>query len=124
MTEHEPTHTVRLNSPVQCMLWEHPERLEGKLSELFERIETYEDSSHFMRALFKCRECGQRYLYEFNEEIDWVGSGGDKIYLTLVPVQTKEEIDALNQTDESSILRYFPRLQRDDGPPWWNGKPD
>ncbi|MDX8436036.1 MAG: hypothetical protein E5V17_01025 [Mesorhizobium sp.] len=122
MTEHEPTQSVRLSSPVQCMLWEHPEHLQRNLSELFERVETYEDSSHFMRALFRCRECGQRYLYEFYEEIGW-GGGGDKMYSTLLPVQTQEEIDALNQTDESSILRYFPRLQWDDGPPWWNGKP-
>jgi hypothetical protein len=46
MTEKEPSQIVTLRSPVQCVLWEHPERIDNKFSEMLEEAESYEDSSH------------------------------------------------------------------------------
>jgi hypothetical protein len=86
-----------------------------KFSEFFEEVECYEDSSHLTRSLYKCRECGQLYFHEWFEWVDW--NKGDKIYTTLIPVQTQTEIDALKETDTFLLMTYFPRLQLDGGAP-------
>src|SRR5882757_8085132 len=65
MTEKEPLQIVTLRSPAQCILWEHPERIENAFSEILEETETYEDSSHLTRSLHKCRECDQLYFFQW-----------------------------------------------------------
>ena len=121
MTEKkEPAQIVTLRSPVQCILWEHPERIENAFLEILEETETYEDSSHLQRSLHKCRECGQLYFFEWNEWVDWE-EGNDRQYSTLIPVQTKEEIEALKATSIFDLMTYFPRLHLD-GKPTWVGK--
>ncbi len=119
MTE-EPVKIVRLPKPTQCVLWEHPDRIATKFSELLDEVESYEDSSRLTRSLYKCRECGQLYFHEWYEWVDW--EKGDKMYTTLIPVQTPAEIDALKETDIFNLLTYFPRLQLDGGKPKWMGK--
>jgi hypothetical protein len=121
MADEEPIKIVRLRHPTQCVLWTHPERLTAKFGEVLEHIESYEDSSHLTRSLYKCRECGQLYFHEWYEWVDWE-NGNDKQYSTLVPVQTPEEIVALKQTDIVTLMTYFPRLHLDGGKPAWNGK--
>jgi hypothetical protein len=112
---------VELCQPTQCVLWEHPERLPRKFSAFFDEVETYEDSSHLTRTLYKCQECGQLYFHEWYEWVDWK-DGNDKMYTTLIPVRTPEEIEAIKQTDSFSLMRYYPRLQWDGATPVWNGK--
>ncbi len=121
MSDQEKIAIIHLRSPIQCVLWEHPDRLKDKFGEFFDEVETYEDSSHLTRTLYKCRECGQLYFFEWYEWVDWV-DGNDKSYSTLVPVHTQEEIEALKQTNMFSLMCYFPRLQWDSGKPSWNGK--
>jgi hypothetical protein len=121
VTEEDPNQIVQLRRPTQCVLWEHPERAAAKFTELFEAVESYENSSHLHRSMYKCRECGQLYFHEWYEWVDW-DEGDDKSYTTLIPVQTPEEIAALKQTDFFGLLRYFPRLQWERGAPAWNGK--
>jgi hypothetical protein len=86
-----------------------------------ERIESYEDSSHLVRGLYKCRECGQLYFYEWYEWVDW-DDGDDRHYTTLIPVQTEAEIEALKQESTPGLLRYSPRMQLDGGKIVWVGK--
>jgi hypothetical protein len=112
---------VHMRPPIQCVLWEHPDRLKDKFSEFFDEVETYEDGSHLTRRLYKCRECGQLYFYEWYEWVDWEG-GNDESYSTLIPVHAQEEIAALKQTDIFSLMCFFPRLQWDSGKPSWNGR--
>ena len=122
MTDPDHTRIVTLAPPVQCDLWEHPEPVDTRFSDIFEELETYEDGSHLTRSLYKCRECGQRYFWEWYEWVDWQ-NGNDKNYSTLVPVQTDQQIDALKETDAFGLMLYFPRIQWDGvGPPRWNGK--
>ena len=92
VTEPESVKIVRLRRPTQCILWEQPNGISGKFSEIFDEIECYEDSSHLTRSLYKCKECGQLYFHEWYEWVDWE-DGNDKMYTTLVPVQTTEEIE-------------------------------
>ncbi len=121
MTEEESTQIVNLSHPVGCVLWEHPELVGGKIADVFDEVETFEDRNHLTRTLYKCRECGQLYFYEWYEWVDWE-EGNDRSYVTFVPVQTQEEIDVLKKTDIFSLMRYFPRIQWDYGSPVWNGK--
>jgi hypothetical protein len=120
VTEEEPVQTVKLRQPTACALWEHPERITDKFSELLEEVETYEDSSLLTRSLYRCRECGQLYFHEWYEWVDW-DEGNDKQYSTLVPVQTSEEIAALKRTSTFTLMTYFPRLHLE-GKPKWTGK--
>lgn len=121
MSEKQPLDFVHLPNPTRCLLWEHPDRIAGKFGEFFKKIESYEDNSHLTRSLYKCCECGQLYFYEWYEWVDWK-DGNDKMYTTLIPVQTQAEIEALKETDTFTLLTYFPRLQLDDGSPRWVGK--
>ena len=116
----EPTSIVQLNPPTGCVLWDHPERLAGRFSDLLEEVEAYEDSSHLTRSLYKCRECGHLYFHEWYEWVDW-DEGNDKQYSTLVPVRTQEEIAALRETNVFTLMTYFPRLNFN-GTPKWVGK--
>ncbi len=118
MADDDTTKDIELRQPTQCALWEHPERALGKFSETFEVVEKYDDDSHLERSLWKCRECGQLYFHEWYEWVDWE-KGDDKTYVTLIPVQTPEEIAALKETDIFSLLRHFPRLQLDGRNPVW-----
>jgi hypothetical protein len=108
---------VNLGHPTQCVLWEHPERISRKFLEIFDEIECYEDSSHLTRSLYKCKECGQLYFHEWYEWVDWE-DGNDKMYTTLIPVQTPEEIQTLKETDTFMLMTFFPRLQLDRSPKW------
>jgi hypothetical protein len=121
MADDEDTTRIELRQPTQCALWEHPELALGKFSKTFEVVEEYVDGSHLERSLWKCQECGQLYFREWYEWVDWE-KGNDKIYVTLIPVQTPEEIAALKETDVFSLLRYYPRLQFDSKIPIWAGK--
>jgi hypothetical protein len=117
----EPVKIVHFLKPTQCVLWENPDRIAAKFSELLDEVESYEDSSHITRSLYRCRECGQRYFHEWFEWVDWK-EGHDKRYTTLIPVQTQAEIDALKETDIFRPMTYFPRLQIDGGLAKWMGK--
>jgi hypothetical protein len=120
--EQEPMGLVELRHPTQCVLWEQPERLKGRsFKEFLEEIECYEDTSHLVRSLHKCRECGQLYFYEWYEWVDW-DDGNDRSYTTLIPVQTPAEIEALKQASPITLIAYVPRLQWDGDRIWWNGK--
>jgi hypothetical protein len=122
MTDKEPITFVTLKPPTQCVLWEQPERLKVRSSDgFFERVNCYENSNHLVRFLYKCRECGQLYFYEWYEWVDW-DEGNDRHYITLIPVQTEAEIEALKQTTVYTLLTYSPRLQLDGGKFAWVGK--
>lgn len=102
-----------MKNPTQCVLWENPELIrQDTMKDRFELLDTYEDDSHLRRYLLKCRECGQRYFFEFYEEVDWVG-GNDSQYSTYIPVETDDEVEKLKKTDQFQLLQFYPRLQVD-----------
>lgn len=101
-----------MKAPTRCILWEHPEHVRAPLAEHFERLAIYNEESHFWRYLLRCRECGQRYFYEFYEEIDWM-DGEDPQYVTFVPVDTDKDIERLYAATPLGLLAFCPRLQQD-----------
>jgi hypothetical protein len=121
MAEEQDNGSVKLRAPTQCAMWQRPELALGKFSQTFELVEEYVDESHLERSLWKCQECGQLYFHEWYEWVDW-DKGDDKIYVTLLPVQTSEDIAALKETNVFELMRYYPRLQLDQGKPVWMGK--
>ena len=113
--------------PKQCHLW-NKKVLEEKedIWFVFEPIQTFFEDSHFSRRLVKCRECGQLYLKEFYEKIDWV-DGDDPQYLTFIPVRSKEEAEKINRADLWEIQNFLPKLNVDcpkGGPVqiYWRGR--
>ncbi|MDO8451256.1 MAG: hypothetical protein Q7S76_00115 [bacterium] len=55
----------------------------------FETVRKYYEYSHDWRYLEKCRKCGQLYVFDNTEQVDWL-KGNDKIYSTLIPVSEEE----------------------------------
>lgn len=93
-----------------CILWKQPEAgLAQGLSAQFELLETYVKESHWWRYLLKCRDCGQCYVYEFYEEIDWQG-GKDSQLKTWVPVHTADETAAIATAAAGQLGGFAPRL--------------
>jgi hypothetical protein len=121
MADEDATNFIQLRQPTQCVMWERPELALEKFSKTFEMVEKYEEESHLSHSLWKCRECGQLYFHEWYEWVDWE-EGQDKTYVTLIPVQTPEEIAALKQTTILTLMSYFPRLQLDNRKAVWIGK--
>jgi hypothetical protein len=98
-----------MKEPTQCALWTKPELVNGPVRERFDLIDTFVDESHHWRYLLRCRECGQRYFFEFHEEIDWSG-GDDPQYSTYIPVDSEADIETLKRTSPHDLLRFAPRL--------------
>ena len=69
-------------------------------------LKTYEDDSHLIRNLMKCKSYGQLYFHEFFEEIGWVG-GNDAQYSTYIPVDDEESADQLSQLSVFEILKFL-----------------
>ena len=96
MADEEPTTIIELRHPTQCVLWETPSRARAKFSDVFDEIESYEDDSHLARSLYKCKECGHLYFFEWMEWVDWE-DGDDRQYSTLFPVETRAQVEAMKQ---------------------------
>ncbi len=113
----------QLPQPTQCVLWDKPELVgQPPVKTMFETVETFVDTNHLERTLFKCRECGQLYFYEYYEHVDF-DDGNDREYLTYIPVEAPEDIAAMNKGTVFDLMRFFPRLQLQTGlSPAWVGK--
>jgi hypothetical protein len=104
---------IAVNEPTRCALWKRPEQVAGgPLKTHFELLETFVKESHWWRYLLRCRECGQRYFFEFYEEIDWVG-GDDPQFSTWIPVSTEDEIEAARAAPAGALGGFVPRLCKD-----------
>ncbi|HEX2328656.1 MAG TPA: hypothetical protein VHN74_08030 [Candidatus Angelobacter sp.] len=102
-----------MKQPTQCHLWQAETLTPDDLYGCFDTLEEFgEEDTHLRRSLMRCKSCGQLYYYEFHEWIDWTG-GNDPQYRTWIPVESREEIDALNQTSPLTLLKFLPRLQSD-----------
>lgn len=102
-----------MKAPTACALWTEPgPRLSAPTSHSFERLQQFEDESHWSRALLACRECGQRYVFEFYEEVDWA-DGDDPQYCTWVPIDGDEDIAAALRAGPGELAGLRPCLRKD-----------
>lgn len=111
--------TIWLRPPTQCDLWENPARADDEFEKAFDLIERFEDSSHYMRALLKCTDCGQLYFYEWIEWTNWFSGDDDKMYMTLFPVETEHEIELMKRASEYQLTHFLPSLHLEDTPRWF-----
>ena len=101
-----------MRTPVQCLYWKQPELAFGSpMVEKFRVVERLLYDEHWRRYLLTCKECGQRYFYEFYEEVDW-SRGEDAQRVTLIPVETEDETETVKRTPPSELHRFSPRLER------------
>ena len=99
------TADIRTTEPTECILWKTDLLTIEQLRESFDLLTTYEDDSHLIRKLLRCKECGHLYFYEFYEEIDWQ-EGKDGQYWTWIPVDNQESAENLSKLSVMKLLMY------------------
>ena len=98
------------------------------IRQLLEPVKVYVQDSHFSRKLFRCRECGQLYLYVFNEEVDYAG-GNDAMYFRYIPVDDEAAAERLSKAPQFELeARYgihldWPSDEDAQRPPYWANLP-
>lgn len=78
------------------------------MSKFTENVKDYFESSHKDFRLLKCKECGQLFLFEFDEYVSF-GPSGDIINCTYVPVDSEEIADGMyERIKKGTHIRQFP----------------
>jgi hypothetical protein len=106
-----PMNQIKTSKNPACRLWNKKDLTTDDLVDSLEKIKSYEDDSHLIRTLKKCKECGQLFFYEFYEEVDWAG-GNDPQYRTWIPVDDETAADSLDKLSGVE-LQQFPRIIAD-----------
>jgi len=96
---------IRTTGPTECILWKTDVLTIEQLLEILDLVTTYEDDSHLIRMLLRCKECGHLYFREFYEEIDWQ-EGKDAQYWTWIPVDDQESAENLSKLSVMELLIY------------------
>ena len=103
---------MAMYEPTECILWTEPNKILRGASNLFTQIECFMQESHFSKRLLRCRECGQHYLVEFHEDIDWVDGDDPQVWIYTPVADANECMQLLRgELDRESARR--PRLHRD-----------
>jgi hypothetical protein len=97
--------SIRTTQPTECILWQTENLSIEQLRQFFEVVATYEDDSHLIRTLLRCKECGHLYFHEFYEEIDW-NEGKDAQYMTWIPIDDAESGEELSKMSPLRLLSY------------------
>jgi hypothetical protein len=105
MTSDSEAKHIKSGIPKQCHLWNDKELTRVTITKSLVLVKKYEDDSHLIRNLLRCRECGQLYFHEFYEIVDWT-DGNDAQYTTWIPVEDVESADHLNALSPMELLRY------------------
>lgn len=96
---------IRTTEPTECILWKTDVLTIEQLCGILDLLTTYDDDSHLIRKLFRCKECGHLYFREFYEEIDWQ-EGRDGQYWTWIPVDDQESAENLSKLSVLELLTY------------------
>lgn len=94
----------------RCLLYQDP--IQEHLTHALEEIETYSEDSHCSHRLVCCKDCGQLYLREFYETIDWIDVD-DPQRVTYVPVESVEDARRIEKASTHSYGYLTPRLVMD-----------
>ena len=119
---------TNMDGGVKCVLKDIDRYSHDDIRNLLVLLKVYVQDSHFSRKLFRCRECGQLYLYMFNEEVDYIG-GNDPQFYRYVPVEDESVADQLSKAPQIEIeCRYgihidWPKEAESPSPPHWANRP-
>ena len=94
--------TDSLSENIKCCLWNASKIDRHDLSRTLIPVEIIDHESHFTRKILKCKECGQIFLYQFNEDVDWI-DGNDDQYYKWIPVENIEKARELYSESEDSL---------------------
>lgn len=97
---------------------------EADLTNAFKAVVTYSEDSHMSQRLVQCTQCGQLYLKDFYEEVDWADSE-DSMRTTFIPVEdTKqaEEFIRLGSVAGASPSLHEDFLKGEEKKIYWVGK--
>ncbi|MCX6796458.1 MAG: hypothetical protein NTW06_03080 [Candidatus Falkowbacteria bacterium] len=106
--------------PRNCHLWLNQNITANEID--LASVKDYWDHSHVWRYLAKCKECGQLYVHDNVESVDWL-AGNDKIFTTIVPVSEAElEEHDFSKLSPTELLKFSPilLLSPDDKLTWIN----
>jgi|GEM_PF-2967649 len=106
-----------LYRPIQCHLWKKENISNSDLHSSFKVLETFSEDSHLSHRLITCKDCGQLYLQEFYEEVDWE-DGEDPQYVTYVPVKDRNQAIKIHRSGVLMSQIFRPSLKCD----WPKGK--
>ena len=113
---------------LKCVLKDIDRFSHKDLQKILDLVKVYFQESHHSRKLYRCKECGQLYLYEFNEEVDYVG-GNDPQFYRYVPVEDEAAAELLSKAPQLEVeCRYgihidWPSDAESPGPPHWSNVP-
>jgi len=88
---------------ITCCLWNNPRLTKKELLDSLKLVEAIVQESHFTRKIVRCKTCGQLYLYQFIEEVDWEG-GNDTQFFKWIPVKDIEHAYELSKKTVMQIL--------------------
>ena len=110
--------------PLHCHLYRDQPLTAQSLRASLALVKTYEDDTHLIRTLLRCKRCGQLYFHEFYEVVDWSG-GNDAQYSSWIPVDDEPGADRLNALSPFGLLAYtsigidFPTSAQEPSAPYW-----
>ncbi len=96
-----------LKQPIHCHLWQERTLTRDDLD--LESIVSFADESHFARSVVRCRRCGQLYVFQFYELVDWQ-NGNDAMSTVYVPIE-KDDIESMRRARPVDLTQSTPRLQ-------------
>ena len=94
--------------PTACHLWSC-ETLKREDLRNFDVVERFVDESHLVRSLVRCQSCGQLYFKEWLELVYYHGE--DPQYETLIPVETRDQIEQLQRATSTELAGFKPQLR-------------
>jgi hypothetical protein len=109
---------LRFKQPTRCHLWQKVTLTRDDLD--FESIIHFADESHFERSVVRCRRCGQLYLFQFYELVDWQ-NGNDTTFTIYVPIR-QNDIERMRNISPLELIQSTPRLQYDGENLIWIGR--
>jgi hypothetical protein len=109
---------MQFKEPTHCHLWQKGILTRDDLD--FESIASEADDSHFERSVVRCRRCGQRYLFQFYELVNW-RDGNDVMTTIYVPVE-KDDTESLRTVRALDLAQSTPRLQWEGDTLTWVGR--
>ena len=116
---------IKVSIPRECHLWNNQGLTADELRAALVFVKLYEDDSHLIRNLLRCRKCGHLFFHEFYELVDWT-EGNDAQYSSWIPVDDVESADRLNALSPFALLRYtslrvdYPSNAQKPTRPYWN----
>ena len=97
---------IKTSPPVECHLWRDGNPSMEQLMMALTPIMTYEEESHLIRNVLRCKDCGHLYFHEFTEKIDW-REGNDAQYSLWIPVNDLASADKLNELSTAELSAFY-----------------